>query len=81
MKLRSFLIRTIKKNLKRTRKTVLKKQIKKLFTGIYGHAGKLRDYNITKKEWVLDGATVLYGRYMYLEKEIQELRQCFLLNT
>ena len=34
---------------------------KKLFTGIYGHAGKIRDYNITKKEWVLDGATVLYG--------------------
>ena len=22
------------------------------------HAGKLRDYNITKKEWVLNGATV-----------------------
>lgn len=34
---------------------------KKLFTGIYSHAGKVRDYNITKKEWVLDGATVLYG--------------------
>ena len=34
---------------------------KKLFTGIYDHAGKLRDYNITKKEWVLNGATVLYG--------------------
>lgn len=34
---------------------------KKLFTGIYRHAGSLRDYNITKKEWVLDGATVLYG--------------------
>mgnify|MGYP002320619738 FL=1 len=34
---------------------------KKLFTGIYGHAGKIRDYNITKKEWVLGGATVLYG--------------------
>jgi len=34
---------------------------KKLFSGIYGHAGKLRDYNITKKEWVLKGATVLYG--------------------
>jgi fido (protein-threonine AMPylation protein) len=34
---------------------------KKLFAGIYGHAGKIRDYNITKKEWVLDGATVLYG--------------------
>ena len=34
---------------------------KKLFIGIYNHAGKIRDYNITKKEWVLDGATVLYG--------------------
>ncbi|MDE7429688.1 MAG: Fic family protein, partial [Lachnospiraceae bacterium] len=34
---------------------------KKLFTGIYSHAGKLREYNITKKEWVLNGATVLYG--------------------
>ncbi len=34
---------------------------RKLFQGIYEHAGKIRDYNITKKEWVLDGATVLYG--------------------
>ncbi len=34
---------------------------RKLFTGIYSHAGRIRDYNITKKEWVLDGATVLYG--------------------
>ena len=34
---------------------------KKLFTGIYDHAGKMRDYNITKKEWILDGATVMYG--------------------
>lgn len=34
---------------------------KKLFTGIYSHAGKIRDYNITKKEWILDGATVMYG--------------------
>ena len=34
---------------------------KKLFTGIYKHAGKMRDYNITKKEWVLNGATVIYG--------------------
>lgn len=34
---------------------------RKLFQGIYKHAGKIRDYNITKKEWVLDGATVLYG--------------------
>ena len=34
---------------------------KKLFTGIYPHAGRIRDYNITKKEWVLNGGTVLYG--------------------
>ena len=33
---------------------------RKLFQGIYNHAGKIRDYNITKKEWVLDGATVMY---------------------
>lgn len=34
---------------------------RKLFTGIYPHAGQLRDYNITKKEWVLDGDSVIYG--------------------
>ena len=34
---------------------------RKLFCGIYKHAGKIRDYNITKKEWVLDGAMVMYG--------------------
>lgn len=34
---------------------------RKLFAGIYSHAGRIRDYNITKKEWVLGGATVLYG--------------------
>ncbi len=34
---------------------------RKLFAGIYPHAGRSRDYNITKREWVLNGATVLYG--------------------
>lgn len=34
---------------------------RKLFTDIYSHAGRMRDYNITKKEWVLNGATVFYG--------------------
>ncbi|MBQ5320947.1 MAG: Fic family protein [Oscillospiraceae bacterium] len=32
-----------------------------LFNGIYKHAGKIRDYNITKSEWVLQGDTVMYG--------------------
>lgn len=34
---------------------------RKLFEGIYKHAGKIRTYNITKKEWVLGGETVIYG--------------------
>lgn len=34
---------------------------KKLFKGIYSHAGKIRKYNITKSEWILDGDTALYG--------------------
>ena len=34
---------------------------RKLFRDIYSHAGKIREYNITKKEWVLDGNTVVYG--------------------
>lgn len=43
---------------------------KKLFSGIYKHAGKIRDYNITKKEWVLDGATVLYGNAAELRETL-----------
>ena len=31
---------------------------RRLFEGIYRHAGKIRDYNISKSEWVLDGDTV-----------------------
>lgn len=34
---------------------------RRLFTGIYKFAGKIRNYNITKKEWVLSGETVLYA--------------------
>ena len=33
---------------------------RKLFVGIYKHAGKIRDYNITKSEWVLKKDTVRY---------------------
>lgn len=40
---------------------------RKLFTGVYPHAGQLRDYNITKKEWVLDGDSVIYGSATELE--------------
>lgn len=34
---------------------------RRLFAGIYPQAGKVRTYNISKKEWVLDGDTVIYG--------------------
>jgi fido (protein-threonine AMPylation protein) len=32
----------------------------RLFRGIYKHAGRIRDYNITKSEWVLKRDTVRY---------------------
>lgn len=32
-----------------------------LFQGIYKFAGRYRDYDITKREWVLEGDTVLYA--------------------
>lgn len=35
----------------------------KLFSGVFKHAGKIRDYNITKKEWVLNGDTVVYASF------------------
>lgn len=44
---------------------------RKLFLGIYKHAGKIRDYNITKKEWVLAGATVLYGNAAELRQTLE----------
>lgn len=37
-----------------------------IFEGVFKHAGKLREYDITKKEWVLRGDTVLYGRWQDL---------------
>ena len=34
---------------------------RRLFKGIYKFAGLIRDYNITKREWVLRGETVYYA--------------------
>ena len=36
---------------------------KRLFTGVFSHAGEFRIYNITKKEWILNGETVTYSSY------------------
>ena len=41
---------------------------KRLFADIYDFAGKIRDYNISKREWVLGGETVYYaGAYSIRE--------------
>lgn len=44
---------------------------RELFKGIYSHAGKIRDYNITKKEWVLDGDIVSYGGALDLREALE----------
>ncbi|HOF65742.1 MAG TPA: Fic family protein [Bacilli bacterium] len=41
-----------------------------LFSDVYHHAGKLRKFNFTKSEWVLDGESVIYGDYRELEKTL-----------
>lgn len=34
---------------------------KRLFEGVFKHAGEIRKYDISKKEWVLNGDSVMYG--------------------
>ncbi|MDR1760586.1 MAG: Fic family protein [Fibrobacter sp.] len=44
---------------------------RRLFCGIYKFAGKIRDYNITKSEWVLNGETVLYASADNLKETLE----------
>lgn len=44
---------------------------RRLFEGIYSHAGRIRDYNITKEEWVLNGDTVMYGNALNLRETLE----------
>lgn len=44
---------------------------RRLFKGIYSYAGKVRDYNISKKEWVLDGESVHYGNAAELREMLE----------
>lgn len=50
-----------------------------IFEGVFKHAGTLRTYDITKKEWVLRGDTVMYGRWqdlrMALDYDIEQEKQ------
>ena len=43
---------------------------RRIFEGVFKHAGKVRDYNITKKEWVLEGDTVNYLNFEDLHRAI-----------
>ena len=36
---------------------------RRLFEGVFDYAGQIRKYNITKKEWVLKGDTVIYAAW------------------
>ncbi len=44
---------------------------RRIFNGVFKHAGKFRDYDFTKKEWVLDGASVIYGPASDLRRTVQ----------
>ena len=44
---------------------------KRLFTGIYEEAGKYREYNFTKKEWILNDDTVTYSSYETIKETIE----------
>ena len=49
-----------------------------LFEGVFKHAGEVRPYDISKKEWILQGDTVIYGRaadiHEALKYDIQQER-------
>ncbi len=44
---------------------------KRLFTGIFDGAGVYRDYNFTKKEWVLNGDTVIYSSHKTIKDTLE----------
>lgn len=44
---------------------------RRLFEGVFDHAGKLRNFNFAKKEWVLDGESVIYGDYRELQSTLE----------
>lgn len=50
-----------------------------IFEGVFKHAGRFRDYDISKKEWVLQWDSVLYGRWqdlkMTIEYDLEQERQ------
>ena len=43
---------------------------RRIFEGVFKHAGKLRDYDITKREWILDGSSVNYLNWEDLRRAL-----------
>lgn len=43
---------------------------RRLFEGVFSHAGQVRQYNITKKEWVLNGDTVIYADWNSIKETL-----------
>ena len=43
---------------------------RRIFEGVFKHAGELRQYDITKKEWVLEGDTVHYLNWEDLRRAL-----------
>lgn len=44
---------------------------KRLFSGVYKHAGKIREYNFSKDEWILNEDTVVYAPYETIKPALQ----------
>ena len=44
---------------------------KRLFKGVFPHAGKYRTVNISKREWVLDGESVIYAPSELLKETLE----------
>ena len=45
---------------------------RRVFEGVMKHAGEFRTYDITKKEWVLEGDTVLYLNWEDLRRAVDD---------
>ena len=43
----------------------------KIFEGVYPHAGTIRQVDLTKKEWVLNGESVHYEASFFIEKSLE----------
>ena len=48
---------------------------RRIFDGVFKFAGQIRDYNITKKEWVLRGDTSMYLLLTFVEPTIKTYKK------